>query len=284
MDINLIPTSGELDNLVSPDDQIVLMSEAARRAKLEKKGQDKFPIGYSIFNEVMNGGITAGDLVVISGKSGEGKTTFAQTLTWHINKLSIPQLWFSYEMEITEIWEKFETMGVDEFFMGYCPLKIRSGNIEWIERKIVESVLKFNTKVIFIDHLGFLLPKSDDQNYESMNRNYSVYLGSIARQLKDIAREKHLIIFLLAHVRKTRDELTLDDLAHSSGIGQEADFVFMVERERQKTKWEKTEGDVYTPFTKISLVKNRRTGINKFIRCQLTAGKLTEAVNYEVIG
>jgi replicative DNA helicase len=214
-------------------------------------------------------------------------TLFAQTISYHLNQIGLPQLWFSYEMEITEIAKRFADMGLTQDYLGFCPLKLKGGQIEWIEKKVNEGVLRFNTKVVFIDHLGFLAPKLSG---DSAERNYSVYLGQICRQLKLLALDKHIIIFLLAHVRKTKEDLDMDDIAHSGGVAQESDFVFMVERERIKTSsppkgkqlygqngfnWEDS-GDVFSRYSKISLVKNRRTGITKFAKCEFINGKLQE--------
>lgn len=279
MNINDIPNLDAVDEYIKKDEsEIVSMSEAVKQMEAKMGGRDVYPIGFRAFDDVMTGGIGEGDLVVISGPSGQGKTTFAQTITWHLNKIGIPQLWFSYEVQITEIWQKFKAMGIDEDFMSFCPLKIESGNIDWIEKKITEGLLKYKTKVVFIDHLGFLNPKINEKNAKEFERNFSAYLGQLVRQLKSIAIEKNIIIILLAHTRKTKEELGMDDIAHSIGIAQESDFVFMIERQREKPKssWDKSEGDVYTKYSKISLVKNRRTGINKFIKCVFSKGKLME--------
>ncbi len=138
----------------------------------------------------------------------------------------------------------------------------------------METTLKHNTQVVFIDHLGFLTPDIDETNARDFDQNYSSYLGQLTRQLKTLAMENNIIIVLLAHTRKTKDNLDVEDIAHSVGIPQEADFVFMVERLKVKTtkKWQvdsEPEGDVYTPFSRISLQKNRRTGLSKYVKVEL---------------
>ena len=282
MEFDKIPTPEELDLISDPETKIIPLFEAARIMEKASGGKDKFPVGFELFSQVMTGGVTDGDLVVISGKSGHGKTTFAQTISYHLAQIGLPQLWFSYEMQITEIANKFAAMGLNDEFLGFCPLKLKGGSIDWIEQKITEGVVKHNVKAIFIDHLGFLTPKIKG-NETNMERNFSAYLGQICRQLKSLAIEKNIIIFLLAHVRKTKEELDIDDIAHSVGVAQEADFVFMVEREKQKqnSKWAQNEmGDMFTEFSRIMLVKNRRTGINKFIKCQMSNGRLTEVAKH----
>ncbi|MCK9369501.1 DnaB helicase C-terminal domain-containing protein [Candidatus Dojkabacteria bacterium] len=290
MNFDDIPVLNDIDKKLDLEQtsEIIPIFEAAKKMLEARGGRDRIPIGFESFSKIMNGGITDGDLVVISGRPGSGKTFFAQTLSYHLHNLGFPQLWFSYEMEIVEIADRFRNMGLSEDFIGFCPFKLKGGQIEWIEKKVSEAVLMHNVKVVFIDHLGFLSPKLSGDNAE---RNFSVYLGQICRQLKLLALEKHIVIVLLAHVRKTKEELDLDDIAHSGGVAQEADFVFMVEREKKEIpkrprrfseeEWENEqkinfEGDIFTKFSRISLVKNRRTGINKFIRCEVVDGRLKE--------
>lgn len=284
MDPKLVPGLEEIEGMLDRNDSVVPMAEAAKR--LARTNADYFPIGFSVFDNVMKGGAGPGDLVVISGISGHGKTTFGQTLSWHFNKIGIPQLWFSYEVDVPGLWAKFIDMGVDSEFLAFCPLINTSGSIEWIERKIREAILKYNTKVVFIDHLGFLSPKiSGDKDLpNNLQQNFSLYLGGICRQLKRLAIEKGITIFLMAHVRKTK-ELGMDDIANSAGIAQESDFVFMVERlllGKEKKKFQSPyrdnndEGELFSEESKVMLVKNRRTGSTKFIKCKMNAGRLMQ--------
>jgi replicative DNA helicase len=265
MKLENIPPLNELDKFLSKDDEVILLKDAIN--KIGKKDIDYFPIGFEVLDNAINGGVTDGQLIVISGRAGEGKTSWCQTLTYNFTKLALPCLWFSYEVDINNLWQKFERMGIDEDFLTYVPFKMTSGRLDWLEQKIKEGILKFDTKIIFIDHLGFLLPILNDYDQE-MNKNYSAYLGMICRQLKNIARNYNVIIFLCAHIRKTKEELSLEDLANSAGIGQESDLVFMLERQRVKNKYQ-TSGDIFTNDTIIKIVKNRPTGQTKIIKCQM---------------
>jgi replicative DNA helicase len=282
MKIDQVPNLEEVDKFFDHESEIVSLFEAVEKIEKEKGQKDYFPTGFRIFDDVTWGGVSGGDLITISGRSGEGKTTFAQTLSYHLADKGLPLLWFSYEMDLLEIAKKFSDMGIKKDFIGYVPMKLTSGAVDWIERRVVEAVLKFNIKAVFIDHLGFLSPKVSGDQAE---RNFSVYLGQIARQLKNIARDNDVIIFLLAHTRKTKEDLDLDDIAYSNGMGQESDFVFMIEREKSRTSRSliPDSGDKFTPYTKILLAKNRRTGQTKFIKVRLSHGRLMEEIKHEPI-
>lgn len=256
---------------VSVED-VYLMSEVAKLKKV--KDEVSFSTGFSKFDEVIFGGFKEGDLVVITGKTGHGKTTFAQTLTYNFTFNNIGVLFFSYEVIISNVWKKFEEMGMKAESIVYSPLTTESGSIDWIEKRILYAIEKFNIKVVVLDHLGFLLPSKSkyDTHFE---RNESSYLGQICRDLKTLARKNELTIILLVHLKKTTKP-TIDDIKDSVGIGQEADSVFIVERLLQKPEVDNDDflQDVYGDMSTISLVKNRHGGHTPRIKVKIVSGRL----------
>jgi hypothetical protein len=156
---------------------------------------------------------------------------------------------------ILNLMEKFQQMGItNEWMTVYAPLKNTSGDVGWVEKKILEAKKKFDIGAVVIDHLGFLLPKSKGM---SSTGNYSVYLGQICRELKTIALDQEVIIILPVHMRKT-DNPTINDIYSSVGIAQESDIVFTLSREED----DDDSSEFYTNYSKITLAKNRKTGIS----------------------
>jgi replicative DNA helicase len=225
------------------------MSEAAANCPLDS---ESYATGFRMIDEVTNGGLNNGDLVIISAPTGMGKTSLAQTLTYHLSRQAIPCLWFSYEIVISNLWKKFLAMGMNTEDVVYSPLKTTAGNIEWVEKKIREAKEKHMIKVVVIDHLGFVLPRA---KIEDVSKNYSAYLGQICRELKTIAIHEEVIIILPVHMRKT-DKPDINDIRDSSGIAQEADLVITLSREINSNE----EGEYYTNYTQAVLAKNRKTG------------------------
>jgi len=273
MDLEKIPTLEEynLDETIT-NDKVKLISDIVGD---KPKVVDRFKSGFSEFDNIMEGGFKEGDLVVISGISGEGKTTFAQTLTYNFCKLNIPTLWFSYEVSLTHLDRKFREMGISDFYHAYSPEKNTTGKLDWVKFKIKESWRNHLTKVIFIDHIDFLTP---DDNKTSDNE--SISLKKIATQLKTLAIELNVTIVLIAHLKKlpAGKEPDMQDIGHSAGIFQLADYVFIVWREKinNGNKFSSENTEIATNRSIIKLVKNRETGQLKYIKCQYDRGKYTQ--------
>ena len=261
------------DATQATDSPIVRIEDAAK-ILASLGGKDRYPTG-TPFDGVIGGGLRDGDLVVVSGPTANGKTTFAQTLSAHLAQTGVPSLWFSYEVAIPELSSKFADMGAGVDQPLYCPLKHESGNLAWVKSKSLEASV-LGIKVVVVDHLGFLLPEADASQVR-LDANYSVYLGSICRSLKSLAMSQQLVVVLMAHTRKT-DEPRLHDIAHSGAIAQEADLVFMVNREIEPQP--ELSGEIYTPYTRISLEKNRHTGKSVVCWFSLQQGRLAYAPAY----
>lgn len=176
------------------------------------------------------------------------------TLTYNFASQWIPVLYFSYEVLIGYLLEKFKKMWATEDMPIYCPQKIVTGNISWVEKKVLESKSKYWIKVVVIDHLWFLMPKVKMSDMSWWN--YATYITQMVRELKQIAVREKIIIVLPVHMRKTVDEPSINDLKDSSWIWQEADEVFIIIREKNH---DPDSSNYYTNHSKIKLEKNRKT-------------------------
>jgi replicative DNA helicase len=218
------------------------------------------PIGYTLFDEAILGGVREGDLIISTGLSGHGKTSWLQNITVNMSKEKINCLWFTYEVIPNNLFSKFKDMGTDEDNLRvYMPKQIISGNLDWVTEKIEEGIAEYGTKFVFIDHIDFLSPtnlKNTDQQ--------RMVLRSICTQLKSLAVRLRIVIFLVAHVRKISGnrKVEMQDIAESSGIFQLADFVFAITRDTIKEKDEngKFEEQFIGNRGEIKILKNRLTG------------------------
>jgi predicted ATP-dependent serine protease len=232
---------------------------------------ESYNIGFKVFDEAMkahdkdNGGVRNGDLVVITGISGMGKTTFMQNIALNLNKINIPSVFFSYEVLIDHLYAKFKLMGFNDDNVIYAPKKIITGNLNWIKEKVQEAKEKYYAKAIFIDHIDFLSPanKTNSDQLRMMLRN-------ITQELKTIALEEEIIIFLVAHTKKVEGrEVEMQDVAESSGIYQLADYVFSVARGVDEVQDGNKIIKIFTDEGIIKLLKNRLTGDLPYLKFEM---------------
>lgn len=204
------------------------------------------------------GGFYTGQLIVISGLTGQGKTTLAQTFTRNMSEQLVYPLWFSYEVSCDDFLSVFPADHMQYIFM---PLKLKDNTLQWLEERILESRLKHRTTAVFIDHIHYLVQMNARQNM-------SFVIGETVRGLKQIALKYNVVIFLIAHMTKTRpdDEPGLGSVRDSSFIEQEADTVLYVWRLKDD-RW----------VTVVKVAKNRKRGIiDERIGLLLKDGKYVE--------
>ena len=242
-------------------DEIKHIADVAEEQHIDQT--DIYPLQMKCFDDAILGGVGIGDVVVIAGQTGHGKTTLSQDWTMSMVRgdKKVRALWFSYEVLVSHLWDKFQAMGMTREDCVFIPAKHSDGNVAWIEKKIKEGKEKFGIKAVFIDHLGFLLPKTTGILGKNLSSNYASFLTQVMRDLKTIALREEIIIFLPVHMKKPdhyNKRADIDDIKDSSGVGQEADLVFLIERERNKGQDAKS---YFTDVTKIVLAKNRKTGI-----------------------
>ena len=103
--------SQEIFRKILNDDLVVPLAEATKN-----KGEFTTPysVGYSQIDDVLLGGVRAGDLVVGTGLSGSGKTTMFMNFLANLSFQGYSCLYFSYEVMIDNLYAKFKQMGVEQ--------------------------------------------------------------------------------------------------------------------------------------------------------------------------
>lgn len=195
-------------------------------------------------------GFRPGTVVIISGPTKQGKTTFCQTLTKAFSANGYECLWFSFDTPPYELIERFATMPTFYLPRNNFPEK----KLEWLESKIIEGLAKYNTRMIFIDHLGSISRFSDETS------NHATELTSVVRELKDISMRWNVTIFLNHHIQKIDLSTTRPAWYHmkdSSGPGQEADITIMISK-GMKLIDKRTGAFEYDGTGKVSVELNRR--------------------------
>ena len=256
----------DLENIDATIESIQNEDEVVHISKIQTDNK-KIPVvstGYSILDEAMAGGFRPGNLVIITGRSGEGKTTFMQNLCVNISNNGQKCQFFSYEITLQELKEKFEEIDKDLTQLDlYTPKRMTSGNIDWIKKKIIEGQ-HINIKHFFIDHIDFLTPTNLRDSDQTRTK-----LKQITTELKSLANELNVCIYLIAHIRKgdATKELEMEDIAESAGIYQLADYVLGVKRDIKTDVYIKTKTD---GGARVTILKNRKTGnVTNFLKYKI---------------
>ena len=210
--------------------------------------------------DLLLGGVEAGELVVVTGPTGEGKTTLLMTITRNMAEKKIPTCWFTLEVTPRQFMEKLAIKS-PEMPDFYLPRENTDDTMDWVEKKIIESCVKFNTKIIFVDHIHQIF------SIVKVERNISLEIGDMVAKFKDIAIRHGLVIFLIAHGRddtmRPTAEPRASDIRDSGLISRLADSIIAVWRISNKdtgdenTKSVIEEGD---NTAKVRVLKNRRKG------------------------
>lgn len=244
------------------DDEVISSHDMVKKI-------DEFPINENhIFSSMPSvdkyiEGFVGGELIVIAGATGQGKSLLAQSFTENFSKENILTLWFSYEMQPKYFFQRFNKLP-----LFYLPSMLKDRSMEWIEDRIIEAKVKYNVQAIMIDHLHYLVDMS-------RMSNASLEIGQVVRNLKLIAVRNNLIIFLLCHLTKTKlfEEVSLSDIRDSSLIAQEADTVMLIWR---------VDDEIEPNHSVIKIDKQRRTGaINKKAKLVFDLGVLKEVGDEE---
>lgn len=208
-------------------------------------------------------GFRAGELIVVSGPTGEGKTLLCQTFTEHFSNKDHYPLFFSFEMPPEFFLRCFPSV---PFF--YLPTELKPYSWQWFCDRCEENRLKNAGKIIIIDHLHFLL-------HFFQSGSPSLEIGRLVRLLKRLAVDHSYVVILIAHVGKLAEgeKASMRRIRDSSFITQEADTVIMVQRVLD----ENTDRNAI-----LTIDKCRWTGaFNRIVKVQKIHGYLREIIQDE---
>src|SRR3990167_6124174 len=249
-------------------DRVVLMEERTKEIAEERSKAQVFVARSGLPDlDKTTEGFRPGQLIVLSGPTKNGKSEFARFLTRKFSE-DYKCLWFPYEETHEEMVRHYT--GIADF---YVPRIMTSGNIDWVEDRIIEAKSKYETQIVFIDHLDFL---RDTKLMDKVSINMSGYIGGIVQRLKTIAREQEICIFLMCHIKKNNwhsNELpTSEDIRDSGQIPQLADTVLMLKRDVADSG-----NELYKLSSVLGVIENRFNGKTRKIKLDFWNGEYTES-------
>ena len=303
-----------LTNNLSENNSTTLGQIFLRNIKSIEKHDPNEPTGistgYPELDRLIGGGLKPGKLIIIGGRPGMGKTTFALNIAEHVSiELEIPGVFYSYEMSEEDL--VFKTMAnkfdipltklesMDKEVLGilmrsepYYKLVNSQLHIdENVDKNIVrlrshvkKMVKKYNIKYIVVDYIQ-LMPTDKSAGEKSKIREVDV--AEISRGLKLIAKEFKITVIALSQLsresvkRGKGDAPRLEDLRESGAIEQDADIVLFTHRPEYYGILTTNEGESTVGLGEIIGAKNR-TGVPNF-KCNLTwQGMYSRFVNRSV--
>jgi archaellum biogenesis ATPase FlaH len=226
---------------------------------------EKMSTGMKSLDNVLDGGFRFGQLAILTGKRGEGKSTLASM--WGCEALDQGYNCFFYSGELPDFYfrnwmdrqitkkSKIEQSDIDQlnYYYGeraffYDAQDGKDDEITGLLESIEVAIKQKGCKFILVDNLMTALEV--DINTD-LYRAQSQFVGELAAMAK-----KYLVfIVLVAHPRKSQS-ITNDDISGSSNITDRADLVFNYGRIQPK-KGEEPPGE---DERRLEVMKNRLTG------------------------
>lgn len=197
-------------------------------------------------------GIVPGELTVVSGPTGMGKTLFVDTMIRSMRADKHLSLFFTFEVTPDSIALAHNT---PESVL-FMPLEHVAMDLEWIRWRCLEAKMKFGCEIVVIDHLHYLI----DMGFQ---KNMSLEIGRVMRFLKkDIALAMNMAVIIICHVKQLdlEHEPSIYHLRDSSFVGQEADNVFMIWR-RKDIEFGKKKKSMLQGLATLKVEKSRRSGV-----------------------
>lgn len=242
------PLQGErpLADVVAEVKENIKRTEAA-----VKEGKTlRVTTGFQYMDEVLNGGLKAGQLVVLAARPSVGKTALMLQMAKGAAAAGNPAQIYSLEMQADELAERLiystgevrpyqvnhgevdqDALGRAELQLNPLPLYINdfSRSLDEIVSRLTQAVKKGRCKVAYIDYLGLM---SDALNFGNNAKLYQV-IARITGTLKAVAKRLEIPIILLCQLNReaAREGRApeLFDLRDSGSIEQDADIVLMLE-------------------------------------------------------
>lgn len=220
-------------------------------------------------------------LIVISGQTNTGKTSMVMNLVSEFTEKNIPtlvlpfergaqvvgtrflQVKYNYseddfsELDVFE-WEKLTKECLDLPLYFAMPTKDETIDL------IIKSKRIFNTKVVVIDHLDYMIRTTQNKEAE---------IGNTLQALKRVAEEHKIIMIVITHTRKIeqagstkKTKPNLDDLKGSSSLSQDPECVAMLS----------SPGD---GMLEVNILKNKGKMTNRVFAFNKDTGQLGKEVD-----
>lgn len=236
----------EISQHYDGDDRVVSSEELIEFVKNQPE-KAKFYTGFKILDEKMEG-FTTGESIFLTGITKHGKTSMCMELSARF--VDQHPLWLSFEEKAVDLVRKFHAK-TGTFPVFYTPRRNEFPTLSWVEKRIVEAKAKYDSKVVFIDHIGFISDAEVKGGETEASR-----LERISRAIHSLAVRWDVLIVLMGHLTKVRTDQNpdIENIKGSSAMAQESDLTIILWRRTQRI-----DGRIeIMDDTNLSLQANRR--------------------------
>ena len=235
---------------------------------------DTIPTGFPSLDELLGGGLRRGDLIILGGDTGSGKSALALAIALRVSEGMRGTLFLTAEMEADRVLERALAIEgrarIDDLRRGTLddegragigaaavrlrnnPLRVERvpapGSTEAIRERISEAS---DTQLAVVDTLQAMAPGATGREET---------LADAVQQLKAQAMDQHIAILLTSHlpaIDRTRKDPRpqLDDFGTLGAVRQHADVVLGLFREEMYQAGNGVDG-----ATELIVLKNRNGG------------------------
>ena len=200
------------------------------------------------------GGLLRGHVVLLSGKRGEGKSTFMSQIVAEaieqdnavfVYSGELPNYHFKNWLDLQIAGNKFVSKrqneyGDNEYYLSEDAVKkinkwyydkafifdnsaVTDNEYEGLLKVIIDSICRYDIKLVCIDNL---MPAMDCDVNTDLYRQQS----SFVKSLEKLAQQYDVAIILVAHPKKTQGDFDNDTVSGSSDITNAVSFVFNYQR------------------------------------------------------
>jgi replicative DNA helicase len=230
-------TSKKREYLSPKEMAIACLETAAARMDEATRAKKCVYTGFKSINRV-TGGLEAGDLIILSGSTGGGKSAFAANIAKDVAMVQkLPCVYINSEMSAEQMalrWDallgnvshtslRSGTMSGQEFVNMTAKLDMLNNSelhtltmpdlrVDSVISEIRRYKTRFGIRMVIVDYIG-RCDFSDSKNKEDWQM-----LTGAARRLKTLAQEQNLIVLMLAQLNES------GRLAQASYMSHEADL------------------------------------------------------------
>lgn len=255
----------------------------------DKKNEERLPSGIDALDRVLGGGFRFGNYHVITGRTGEGKSTLAshimasalcegyscaiysgemapadvKTVLYsqvagkdHLQKYQDNTRWHDEQYRVTEEVEEYFDNGFLNKLHIYNSLNLDSE--DELDAVIEEGILKYNARVFLIDNLMTATDLLSVENAFDKNDEVSKF----SKRLRKLALIKNIIIILVAHSKKGANTvgLEMDQISGTADVGNLCDVCISYgkcEKDADTNINEITGNNPYEFKRLLKIIKNR---------------------------